>query len=156
MSFLAMARQVFAGTGATMTIFFSTLIFSMPLGLLVAMGRMNSYSPFRRIAETSPAAWLRGFKPLQLIIKFLISILRGTPLMLQLIVWFYGPYYLFGIRLNAAWRVTATIVGFSINYAAYFAFPGDSGRRPGCWATTGSRPSARSSFPRCASRSCPR
>ncbi len=121
MSFLAMARQVFAGTGATMTIFFSTLIFSMPLGLLVAMGRMNSYSPFRRIAETSPAAWLRGFKPLQLIIKFLISILRGTPLMLQLIVWFYGPYYLFGIRLNAAWRVTATIVGFSINYAAYFA-----------------------------------
>ena len=61
------------------------------------------------------------FKPVQLIIKFLISILRGTPLMLQLIVWFYGPYYLFGWRLNAAWRVGATIVGFSINYAAYFA-----------------------------------
>lgn len=123
MSFLDIVRQVFSGMGATLTIFFSTLIFSMPLGLLVAMGRMSTWAPFHFIRESSsgPLGWLRKLKPIQLIIKFLISILRGTPLMLQLIVWFYGPYYLFGIRLNAAWRVGATIVGFSINYAAYFA-----------------------------------
>ena len=110
MSFLDIVRQVFSGMGATLTIFFSTLIFSMPLGLLVAMGRMSTWAPFRFIRESSsgPLGWLRKLKPIQLIIKFLIS-------------WFYGPYYLFGIRLNAAWRVGATIVGFSINYAAYFA-----------------------------------
>ena len=107
-----------SGVGSTLLIFFSTLIFSLPLGLLVAMGRMNNWAPFRCL---SPEGVLGKFKPVQLIIKFLISILRGTPLMLQLIVWFYGPYYLFGWRLNAAWRVGATIVGFSINYAAYFA-----------------------------------
>ncbi len=118
MSFLSVVQQVLSGVGSTLLIFFSTLIFSMPLGLLVAMGRMNNWAPFRCL---SPEGVLGKFKPVQLIIKFLISILRGTPLMLQLIVWFYGPYYLFGWRLNAAWRVGATIVGFSINYAAYFA-----------------------------------
>ena len=118
MSFLSVVQQVLSGVGSTLLIFFSTLIFSLPLGLLVAMGRMNNWAPFRCL---SPEGVLGKFKPVQLIIKFLISILRGTPLMLQLIVWFYGPYYLFGWRLNAAWRVGATIVGFSINYAAYFA-----------------------------------
>ena len=118
MSFLSVVQQVLSGVGSTLLIFFSTLIFSLPLGLLVAMGRMNNWAPFRCL---STEGVLGKFKPVQLIIKFLISILRGTPLMLQLIVWFYGPYYLFGWRLNAAWRVGATIVGFSINYAAYFA-----------------------------------
>ncbi len=122
MTFLGIVQQVFSGVGATLLIFFTTLIFSLPLGLLVALGRMNRWAPFHRLTgERGVAGWLRSLKPVQLIIKFLISILRGTPLMLQLIVWFYGPYYLFGIRLNAAWRVGATIVGFSINYAAYFA-----------------------------------
>ena len=118
MSFLSVVQQVLSGVGSTLLIFFSTLIFSLPLGLLVAMGRMNNWAPFRCLRSEGV---LGKFKPVQLIIKFLISILRGTPLMLQLIVWFYGPYYLFGWRLNAAWRVGATIVGFSINYAAYFA-----------------------------------
>ena len=118
MEFLSTVQQVFSGVGATLLIFFSTLVFSLPLGLLVAMGRMNKWSPFRAI---SPAGALGRFKPVQLIIKFFISILRGTPLMLQLIVWFYGPYYIFGWRLSTSWRVGATIVGFSINYAAYFA-----------------------------------
>ena len=123
MSFLDIVRQVFSGTGATFTIFFSTLIFSMPLGLLVAMARMNTWTPLHKlqVCSAAPLRWISTLKPVQLVIKFLISILRGTPLMLQLIVWFYGPYYLFGIRLNAAWRVGATVVGFSINYAAYFA-----------------------------------
>ncbi len=123
MAFLSIVQQVFSGIGNTLLIFFSTLIFSMPLGLLVAMGRMNSWTPFHRIEETRGGFWnwIRKFKPIRLVVQFLISVLRGTPLMLQLIVWFYGPYYLFGLRLSAAWRVGATIVGFSINYAAYFA-----------------------------------
>lgn len=116
MEFLSTVQQVFSGVGSTLLIFFSTLIFSMPLGLLVALGRMNGWAPFRALNGS-----LGRIKPLQLVIKFLISILRGTPLMLQLIVWFYGPYYLFGWRLSAGWRVGATIVGFSINYSAYFA-----------------------------------
>ncbi len=118
MEFLSTVQQVLSGVGSTLLIFFSTLIFSLPLGLLVAWGRMNKWAPFRAV---SPEGVLGRFKPVQLIIKFFISILRGTPLMLQLIVWFYGPYYLFGVRLSASWRVGATIVGFSINYAAYFA-----------------------------------
>ena len=118
MEFLSTVQQVFSGVGSTLLIFFSTLVFSLPLGLLVAMGRMNKWSPFRAI---SPEGALGRFKPVQLMIKFFISILRGTPLMLQLIVWFYGPYYIFDWRLSTSWRVSATIVGFSINYAAYFA-----------------------------------
>ena len=75
--------------------------------------------------------------------------LRGTPLMLQLIVWCYGPYYLFGIRLTPEWRIAATVLGFGINYAAYFAeifrsgiqgIPVGQRKRPKCWATTGCRP----------------
>lgn len=103
MTIWGMAQQVLSGTGATLLIFFSTLIFSLPLGLLVAFGRMSR------------------FKPVSIVVKAFISILRGTPLMLQLIVWFYGPYYLFGTQLSSGWRMTATILGFSVNYAAYFA-----------------------------------
>lgn len=103
MTIWGMAQQVLSGTGATLLIFFSTIIFSLPLGLLIAWGRMSR------------------FKPVSLVVKMFISVLRGTPLMLQLIVWFYGPYYLFGTQLSSGWRLTATILGFSINYAAYFA-----------------------------------
>ena len=103
MSMTNMILQVFSGTGATLLIFFSTLILSMPLGLLVAFGRMSH------------------IRPVSGIVKIFISILRGTPLMLQLIVWFYGPYYLAGITISSEWRVAATIIGFSVNYSAYFA-----------------------------------
>lgn len=95
--------KVLSGSGATFLIFFLTLLFSLPLGLLVTFARMSR------------------FKPLSIITQGFISILRGTPLMLQLIVWFYGPYFIFGISLSATWRLPAVIIGFSINYAAYFA-----------------------------------
>lgn len=95
--------QIGSGFGATLIIFFFTLLFSMPLGVLVALGRMSK------------------IKPLSIAIQVIISILRGTPLMLQLIVVFYGPYYLFGLKLSTAWRLYATLIGFSINYSAYFA-----------------------------------
>ncbi|MCC8022926.1 MAG: amino acid ABC transporter permease [Clostridiales bacterium] len=89
--------------GATLRIFFLTLVFSLPLGLLVAFGRMSKFTPLR------------------LVTKFFISILRGTPLMLQLVVVFFAPYYVFGISLSNEYRFWAVIIGFTINYAAYFA-----------------------------------
>ena len=95
--------QIASGFGTTLLIFFATLIFSMPLGILMALGRMSKSTI------------------LSSLIKAIISILRGTPLMLQLIVVFYGPYYLFGVKLPTGWRIGATLIGFSINYAAYFA-----------------------------------
>ena len=81
MSLSSVVSQIASGFGATLIIFFATLLFSMPLGILVALGRMSK------------------FKPLSVLIQGIISILRGTPLMLQLIVVFYGPYYLFGVKL---------------------------------------------------------
>ena len=96
-------QQLVGGMGASLLIFVLTLLFSMPLGLAVAFGRMSK------------------FKPLQAIIKVFIAILRGTPLMLQLLVVFFGPFYVFGWHTPRWYRVVAVIVGFSINYAAYFA-----------------------------------
>lgn len=98
-----MTNRVLQGTGATLMIFFTTLIISLPVGLVVAFARMSK------------------IKIISYISSFIISILRGTPLMLQLIVWFYGPYYIFGLTLSPSWRIGAIILGFSINYSAYFA-----------------------------------
>ena len=103
MNLVRVITQISSGFGATLIIFFFTLLFSLPLGVLVALGRMSK------------------IKPLSLLIQAIISILRGTPLMLQLIVVFYGPYYVFGAKLSTSWRLYATLIGFSINYAAYFA-----------------------------------
>jgi His/Glu/Gln/Arg/opine family amino acid ABC transporter permease subunit len=101
--FLDIMGQLLQGFGATLTIFFLTLIFSLPLGLLVTFMRMSRHAVPHWIA------------------RVFISILRGTPLMLQLLVVFFGPYYVFRISLSNAWRFWAVIIGFSINYAAYFA-----------------------------------
>ena len=102
MEFMSIVQQIIGGFGTTLFIFFFTLLFSMPLGIIFALARMSK------------------FKPLNLFMQLCISILRGTPLMLQLIVVFFMPYYVFGIKLSSNWRVYATLIGFSINYAAYF------------------------------------
>ena len=99
----SICRQLLKGVGASLAIFFLTLIFSLPLGLLIAAGRMSK------------------FKPLSILVKIYISIVRGTPLMLQLLVVFFGPYYIFGIQTSTEYRFIAVIIGFSLNYAAYFA-----------------------------------
>ena len=103
MNITVVMQQLVGGMGASLLIFVLTLLFSMPLGLVVAFGRMSK------------------FKPLQAIVKVFIAILRGTPLMLQLLVVFFGPYYVFGMTLPRSYRFIAVIVGFAINYAAYFA-----------------------------------
>ena len=94
--------QLGQGMVVTVEIFFLTLLFSLPLGLLVAFGRM------------SKNVLLKGIS------KIYISIMRGTPLMLQLIVVYFGPYYLFGSNLKG-YRFPAIIIAFTVNYAAYFA-----------------------------------
>ncbi len=98
-----MLIQLAGGMGTSIQIFLVTLIFSLPLGLLVAFGRMSKN------------------RLLQAIVKVYISIMRGTPLMLQLMVVYFGPYYLFRIKVGSSYRLWATFIGFVINYAAYFA-----------------------------------
>ena len=83
-------------------IFFVTLIGSLPLGVVVALCRMSRF----RVVST--------------IAKFYISILRGTPLMLQLMAIMFGPYYLFGLQMGSDWKYWACDIGFILNYAAYF------------------------------------
>jgi His/Glu/Gln/Arg/opine family amino acid ABC transporter permease subunit len=100
---MVIIQQLLSGFGATLLIFTMTLVFSLPLGLLVAFGRMSR------------------IKPLSLVTKFYISVMRGTPLMLQLIVVCFAPFYIAGIQLGHSWRMYATIIAFVINYAAYFA-----------------------------------
>ena len=102
MNFQTIILQLGQGMLVTVEIFFLTLLFSLPLGLLVAFGRM------------SKNVLLKGIS------KIYISIMRGTPLMLQLIVVYFGPYYLFGSNLKG-YRFPAIIIAFAVNYAAYFA-----------------------------------
>lgn len=96
-------KELSSGMGISLLIFAITLLCSLPLGLLVAFGRMSK-NPL-----------LSG------ITKIYISIMRGTPLMLQLMVMYFGPYYIFGLRISNSYRLFAALIGFSINYAAYFA-----------------------------------
>ncbi|MGN1164979.1 MAG: amino acid ABC transporter permease [Lachnospiraceae bacterium] len=103
MSFVVLIRELCSGMVTSVEIFVLTLLFSLPLGLLVAFGRMSKFTPLRLLA------------------KLYISIMRGTPLMLQLMVVFFCPYYLFGIQISSSYRMTAILIGFAINYAAYFA-----------------------------------
>ena len=85
----------------TFGIFFLTLLGSLPLGMAVALLRNSKISVIRNI------------------IKAYIAVMRGTPLMLQLLMWYFGPYYLFGIPIGN-WRFPSIIVAYVMNYAAYF------------------------------------
>ena len=97
-----MISQLSGGMLVSTEIFVVTLVFSLPLGLLIAFGRMSKN------------------KVLQGIVKTYISIMRGTPLMLQLLIWYFGPFYLWGMNIGG-YKFTAIILGCSLNYAAYFA-----------------------------------
>ena len=99
--FLPVTLELLKGFCETLDIFALTLLFSIPLGLIICFGSMSRFTPLK--------ALVRGF----------VWIIRGTPLMLQLIIIFYGPGLLFD--LPALPRFTATIVAFSINYACYFS-----------------------------------
>ena len=102
MTLSTMLSTMAAGMLRTCGIFVLTLAGSLPLGMVVALLRKSHFAPIR------------------IIIRAYIDIIRGTPLMLQLLVWYFGPYYLFGMSIRG-WRFPALIVGFIVNYAAYFA-----------------------------------
>jgi polar amino acid transport system permease protein len=104
--FWTVTQSLLGGFATTVEIFFLTLLFALPLGLLLAFATMSR------------------FQLLRYLIQVLVWIIRGTPLMLQLIIIFYGP----GLWLDhniwsgdEAGRITATVVAFAINYACYFS-----------------------------------
>lgn len=103
MDIMSMAAQLAEGFVVTFEIFALTLLFSLPLGMLVAFGRMSRC------------------KVLRLLAKLYISVMRGTPLMLQIIVVYFAPYYVFRLKMGTGYRFPAVVLAFVINYAAYFA-----------------------------------
>lgn len=102
MSLMTMIIKMSEGLGKTCAIFFLTLLFSLPLGMIVALLRMSKV------------------KVVSAITRFFITVIRGTPLMLQLLAVTYGPYYLFRTNVSRN-KLIPVVIAFSINYAAYFA-----------------------------------
>lgn len=102
MSLGIMISKMCEGLGNTCAIFFLTLLFSLPLGMIVALLRMSKNPIVSNVTRA------------------IIAVLRGTPLMLQLIAVTYGPYYLFGLSVSKI-KLIPVVIAFAINYAAYFA-----------------------------------
>lgn len=104
--FWSVTQELLSGLGTTIQIFFWTLVFALPFGLVLALASMSKW------------------KPLRYLIQVIVWIIRGTPLMLQLIIIFYGPGLWLGKNIwggNEAGRITATVVAFAFNYACYFS-----------------------------------
>ena len=104
--FWTVTQSLLDGLLSTFQIFILTLVFALPLGLMLAFASMSK------------------FKPLKGLMQFLVWVVRGTPLMLQLIIIFYGPGLWLGNNIwggSEAGRLTATVVAFSLNYACYFS-----------------------------------
>ncbi len=102
MSLMTMIIKMSEGLSKTCAIFFLTLLFSLPLGMIFALLRMSKV------------------KVISALMRFIITVLRGTPLMLQLLAVTYGPYYLFGM-IVARNKLIPVVIAFALNYAAYFA-----------------------------------
>lgn len=104
--FWSVTQSLLGGLLTTFQIFIFTLLIALPLGLIIAFGAMSK------------------FKPMRYLVDVLVWVIRGTPLMLQLIIIFYGPGLWLGHNIwsgNETGRITATVVAFSINYACYFS-----------------------------------
>lgn len=102
MDLVTMITTMGSGFGKTCAIFFLTLLFSLPLGMVIAFLRMSKSKIVSNVT------------------RFVISVLRGTPLMLQLIAVTYGPFYLFDLPVSRN-KLIPVVIAFAINYAAYFA-----------------------------------
>ncbi len=101
MSFISVTQRLFSGFAISFQLFFGTLLLALPLGLLISFGSMSR------------------FKPLRWLVRTFVWIIRGTPLMLQLIIVFYGPGLLF--EMTGIGRMQAAYIAFIINYSAYFS-----------------------------------
>ena len=120
MTVMQIVQQLFGSMGITMEIFFVTLITSLILGLGLALIRMSK-NPI-----------------LSVIAKFYISVMRGTPLMLQLLVVYFGPFFIFGMQITPSYRLKAVLLGFILQRFTDPALQQSrlvSTRRPECWDT---------------------
>ena len=119
----------------TLKLFFVTLIGAIPLGLIISFGSMSRWSPLgflrpylKNLPKDGKLTWWQktqlwfavDFRPIRLIVRFVIWVVRGTPLMLQLLAVTYGPYYLCDLPV-ARNKLIPVVIAFAINYAAYFA-----------------------------------
>ena len=102
MTISTMFSTMLVGMLRSFAVFMLTLVGSLPLGMVVALLKKSRFGLVR------------------VLVNAYISVIRGTPLMLQLLVWYFGPFYLFGMNIGN-WRFPALILGFVVNYAAYFA-----------------------------------
>ena len=127
--FQTVTLALLRGCGTMLELFALTLLFSLPLGLLVAFGSMSRWAPFHvlvrwpRLLDQKFFRWLSTFAPVSWLCNVVVWIIRGTPLMLQLIIIFYGPGLWFdhNIWSFSSGRMTACVVAFVINYACYFS-----------------------------------
>ncbi len=101
--FLGVTLSLFEGFGVSLKLFALTLLFSLPIGLIISFGSMSK------------------FKPLSFITRVFVWIIRGTPLMLQILIVFYVPGMLFGEPIFRNNRFLAALITFVINYSAYFS-----------------------------------
>ena len=103
MSFQAVNANLWNGFQTSLLLFSLTLLISLPLGLVISFGSMSKFAPLRYLVKT------------------VVWIIRGTPLMLQVMIIFYVPGLAFGVRLTPEFRFYAALIAFSINYACYFS-----------------------------------
>ncbi len=99
--FIPVTLSLLEGMVTTLKLFFLTLLFALPLGLVISFGSMSRLTPLRRLVQT------------------VVWIIRGSPLMIQILIIFYGPGLIFGLPLLP--RFTAALVAFAVNYACYFS-----------------------------------
>ncbi len=130
--FLTVTLSLLKGLGTLLELFGLTLLFSLPLGLIISFGSMSKWQPLRLIGLRFATrhrkngrfvSWLIALRPISAITNVFVWIIRGTPLMLQLIIIFYGPGLWFD---NNIWgsgngRMIACVVAFVINYSCYFS-----------------------------------
>ena len=134
MTFMTVTQELLRGFGENCELFIFTLLFSIPLGLVITFGSMSRWEPFAFIRHFLPARALIGktdqwyhftflavasFKPIRFITRVFVWIIRGTPLLLQLLVVFYVPGLIFNYPLTN--RMLAALVAFVINYSCYFS-----------------------------------
>ncbi len=117
--FWTVTLSLLKGLGTASKLFGLTLLFALPLGLLLAFGEMSRWAPFAHVRGGKSG--LASFRPISALVNFLVWIIRGTPLMLQLIIIYYGPGLWFGTNIWGPRRMLACTVAFVINYACYFS-----------------------------------
>lgn len=121
MTFASVNAILMEGFANTCRLFFLTLLGALPLGLVICFGAMSSWAPFAGLARREGALWQRlaALRPISALTGLIVWIVRGSPLMIQILVVYYGPGLLFGWELLP--RFTAALITFVVNYACYFS-----------------------------------